>query len=110
MRWWGFLLWLSPFANIDDVSSTRSIHFAFTTLCGREIMEFSMSARGRGLFDRYVSIDLRHSEAAFIGVTSHVFRLRDLAAQQGVPVKEIVEEVGPLAEAVRDAKARAQYR
>lgn len=69
-----------------------------------------MSARGRGLFDRYVNTDLRHAEAAFIGVTSHVFRLREFASQQNVPIEEVVEEVGPLAEAVRGEKARLRYR
>jgi len=59
-----------------------------------------MSARGRALFDAYAAKRLRHPDLAALNVESHVDNLVSDAATARVPISEIVEEVGPLLQAI----------
>lgn len=65
-----------------------------------------MSERGRRLFDRYVAGHLRDPFLAALPIGTHVFNLTAMAAEERVPIFEIVDAVGPLAEAVTKARRR----
>jgi hypothetical protein len=63
-----------------------------------------MSMRGRRLFDQYVARHLNHPALAGLSTHSHVLNLVDQARGHNIPVGELVEEVGPLLEALRTAR------
>jgi hypothetical protein len=60
-----------------------------------------MSARGRDLFDRYVRNNLNHPDLRVLDATSHAFNLTSMAATQHLPIAQVIEEVGPIAPALR---------
>ena len=59
-----------------------------------------MSARGRKFFDGYVSASLNDPLLKDLGVVTHVFNLTSGARAQQISPSEMVEEVGPLADAL----------
>lgn len=60
-----------------------------------------MSARGRQLFDRYVSDSLNHPDLRSLDALSHAFSLSSTAGTQRIPISEVIEEVGPISSALR---------
>lgn len=63
-----------------------------------------MSLRGKLLFDRYVQDQLRDPVMGSMPLGTHTFNLTMMAAEAGIPMAEVVEEVGPLAPALRSAR------
>lgn len=59
-----------------------------------------MSARGRQLFDGYVSKLLTHPDLVALSIESHAHNLTSTAHEAHIPIAEITEEVGPLGQAL----------
>ena len=58
-----------------------------------------MSERGRELFDNYVTNTLNHPTLAALSPECHAENLVAMAKAASIPVQEISEEVGAIAEA-----------
>jgi len=63
-----------------------------------------MTIRGRALFDKYVASQLNDPSLAGLPVGSHAFNLTSAVADARIPISEVIEEVGPLAEALTSAR------
>lgn len=65
-----------------------------------------MSERGRRVFDLYVASQLHDPSLSALPIGTHVFNLTAMAAVWKVPTSEIIDEVGPLAAAISQARKR----
>ncbi|MFD1986812.1 hypothetical protein ACFSOZ_30735 [Mesorhizobium newzealandense] len=63
-----------------------------------------MSDRARKLFDSYVAESLNHPDLTGLSMGSHVFNLSSAASEARIPASEMIEEVGPLSQALLAAR------
>lgn len=75
-------------------------------LTKEEVPNKIMSERARELFNRYVVDRLNHPDLKGLSVESHVFNLNYAAREAHIPLSELIEEVGPLAQALVSARRR----
>ncbi|MET3522248.1 MULTISPECIES: hypothetical protein [unclassified Mesorhizobium] len=63
-----------------------------------------MSERARQLFDKYVASSLNHPDLKGLSMGTHLFNLNMAASEARIPASEMIEELGPLAQALIAAK------
>lgn len=63
-----------------------------------------MTARARDLYNLYVVGSLNSPELKGLPLLSHVFNLNSAAGDRRIPNAEMVEELGPLAQALLAAR------
>jgi hypothetical protein len=65
-----------------------------------------MSKRGREFYDEYIGSSLCNPDLADLPPESHAENLAGGADDAGIPLSEVVEEVGPLAPALASAMTK----
>lgn len=66
-----------------------------------------MTERARKLFDAYVTKSLNHPDLKDLSIASHVFNFNVEVSDARIPGSEMIEEIGPYAQALLAARKKA---